>query len=141
MSSRHTARAFSKLVTQAAPIAAAVMIAATASAYAADLTAQEKALIEGAKKEGSVTILNPIFSDRTGQNLAAGFKKRYGLGDDFQFNNLRKGTGATVAQVRQEIQAGKFTVDVLLVSSPGFFDEAAKRGTNHHVIHGGFNKS
>jgi ABC-type Fe3+ transport system substrate-binding protein len=33
-----------------------------------------------------------------------------------------------VAQVRQEIVAQKFTVDILLVSGPGFFDEAAKRG-------------
>jgi ABC-type Fe3+ transport system substrate-binding protein len=41
---------------------------------------------------------------------------------------LRKGTGATVAQVRQEMQAGKFTVDAHLVNSPGFYDEAAKRG-------------
>jgi iron(III) transport system substrate-binding protein len=33
-----------------------------------------------------------------------------------------------VAQVRQEIVAKKFTVDILLVNAPGFFDEAAKRG-------------
>jgi ABC-type Fe3+ transport system substrate-binding protein len=33
-----------------------------------------------------------------------------------------------VAQVRQEIKAGRFTVDVHLVSAPGFFDEAVKRG-------------
>jgi iron(III) transport system substrate-binding protein len=128
MASRHPARAFTKFVTQAAPFAAAALIAATASAYAADLTPQEKALIEGAKKEGSVTLLNPIFSDRTGQRLGEAFIKRYGLGDSFKFNNLRKGTGATVAQVRQEIQAGKFTVDILLVSAPAFFDAAAKRG-------------
>ncbi len=44
------------------------------------------------------------FQDRTAQRMAAAFKKRYGLGDDFQFNSLRKGTGATVAQVQQEIQ-------------------------------------
>ena len=30
--------------------------------------------------------------------------------------------------MRQEIQAGKFTVDVHMVSAPGFFDAAAKRG-------------
>jgi iron(III) transport system substrate-binding protein len=107
---------------------ALAMMTASACAQAADLTPQEKALIEGAKKEGSVIILNAIFSDRTGQRLGEAFKKRYGLGDGFQFNNLRKGTGATVAQVRQEIQAGKFTVDILLVSSPGFFDTAAERG-------------
>jgi iron(III) transport system substrate-binding protein len=107
---------------------ALAMMTTAAFAQAADLTPQEKSLIEAAKKEGAVTIINPLFSDRTGQRMAEAFKKRYGLGDDFQFNNLRKGTGATVAQVRQEIKAGKFTVDVHLVSAPGFFAEAAKRG-------------
>ena len=130
MGSRHTARAFSKFALYAAPLAAAALIAATASAYAADLTPQEKALIEGAKKEGSVIVLNPQFSDWTGQHLGEGFIKNYGLGPDFKFNNLRKGTGATVAQTRQEIQAGKHTVDILIVSAPGFFDEAAKRGAS-----------
>ncbi len=106
----------------------AALIAATTVTQAADLTPQEKALVDGAKKEGAVTILNAIFSDRTGERLGQAFVKRYGLGSNFKFNNLRKGTGQTVAQVRQEIVAKKFTVDILLVSGPAFFDEAAKRG-------------
>lgn len=119
-----------KLLTSAAISAASAiaLLSAAAVANAADLTPQEKALIPGAKAEGEVTIIHPLFSDRTGQRMAAAFAKRYGLGDDFKFNSLRKGTGATVAQVRQEIQAGKFTVDVILVSSPGFFAAAAERG-------------
>jgi iron(III) transport system substrate-binding protein len=112
----------------AAALAAPCTALALLAAQAAELTPQEKALVEGAKKEGAVTLLNPIFSDRTGERLGEAFKKRYGLGDGFKFNNLRKGTGQTVAQVRQEIVAGKFTVDILMVSAPAFFDEAAKRG-------------
>jgi ABC-type Fe3+ transport system substrate-binding protein len=92
------------------------------------LTPHEKKLAAAARKEGAVTIINPLFSDRTGQRMGEAFIKRYNLGPNFKFNNLRKGTGATVAQVRQEIQAGKFTVDVHLVSAPAFFDAAAKRG-------------
>jgi iron(III) transport system substrate-binding protein len=115
-------------VLAAAPVAAAAVIAATTLAHAANLTPQEQKLVEGAKKEGAVTVINPLFSDITGQRLGEGFIKRYGLGAGFKFNNLRKGTGATVSQVRQEIQAGRFTVDVHVVSAPGFFDEAAKRG-------------
>lgn len=119
-----------KLLTNAAigVVSAVALLSAATLANAAELTAQEKALIAGAKKEGAVTLINPIFAERTAKRMGAAFKKRYGLGDDFKFNNLRKGTGATVAQVRQEIKAGKFTVDVHLVSAPGFFDEAAKRG-------------
>jgi iron(III) transport system substrate-binding protein len=129
---RHGRKREEKMQSRKSPtklIAAAVaMFAAATVAQAADLTPQEKALVEGAKKEGAVTLLNPIFSDRTGERLGQAFIKRYGLGDGFKFNNLRKGTGQTVAQVRQEIVAGKFTVDILLVSAPAFFDEATKRG-------------
>ena len=87
----------------AASCTAVAMLAVATVAQAADLTPQEKALVEGTKKEGAVTLLNPIFSDRTGERLGQAFVKRYGLGDGFKFNNLRKGTGQTVAQVRQEI--------------------------------------
>ncbi|MFY0611494.1 MAG: ABC transporter substrate-binding protein [Hyphomicrobiaceae bacterium] len=119
-------------VTRATLSTASVMAVAftygAVAVHAADLTAQEKKLIEAAKKEGSVTIIHPLFSDRTAQRMAAAFKKRYGLGDGFKFNSLRKGTGSTVAQVRQEIKAGKFTVDMIMVHSPSFFHAAAKRG-------------
>ena len=107
--------------------AGAFLVAATFG-QAATLSPQEKALIAAAKKEGAVTIINPLFSDRTSRRMGPAFVKRYGLGPDFKFNNLRKGTGATVSQVRQEIKADKFTVDVIMVSAPGFFAAAAKRG-------------
>jgi iron(III) transport system substrate-binding protein len=104
------------------------LVAAATIAQAADLTPQEQALVAAAKEEGSVTLINPLFSDRTGQLLGEAFVKRYDLGPDFQFNNLRKGTGAVVSQVRQEIQAGTFTVDAIMVSAPGFFAAASDRG-------------
>lgn len=95
---------------------------------AANITPQEKKLIRAAKKEGGVALINPLFSDRTSKIMGPAFIKRYGLGSGFKFRNIRKGTGATVAQVRQEIKANKFTVDVHLVSAPGFFYAAQKRG-------------
>lgn len=107
---------------------AACLVATAAFGQAADLTPQEQALIEPAKAEGAVTLIHPLFSDRTGQLLGEAFVERYGLGPDFEVNFLRKGTGATVSQVRQEIQAGTFTVDAILVSAPGFFAAAAERG-------------
>ena len=114
--------------TNGAIAAAALVLLATApNASATNLMPQEQKLVEGARTEGAVTVLNPIFSDRTGERLGEAFIKRYDLGSEFKLNNLRKGTGQTVSQVRQEILAKKFTVDVLLVSAPGFFDEAQKR--------------
>ncbi len=120
--------ALSVAVLLAVPATTVAVLAASTIGHAASLTPQEEKLVAAAKSEGAVTILNPQFSDRTGQLLAEAFVKRYNLGPDFKFNNLRKGTGASVAQARQEIKAGKFTVDILVVSAPGFFDEAARRG-------------
>ena len=117
-----------KLTRYVAGTASALGLLATATfGYAADLTPQEQALVAAAKAEGGVTLIHPLFSDRTGQLLGEAFVARYDLGPDFQVNFLRKGTGATVSQVRQEIQAGKFTVDAILVSAPGFFAAAAER--------------
>lgn len=128
MCSRTSALAGVTLLARVILGAALGVLAPATFAHAADLTPQEQKLVAAARQEGAVTVLNPQFSDRTGQLLGEGFVKRYDLGPDFKFNNLRKGTGATVAQTRQEIQAGKHTVDILIVSAPGFFDEAAKRG-------------
>ena len=110
-------------------VSCALLIGGASVAMAGShITPQEKKLIAGAKSEGSVTLINPLLSDRTSKRLQKAFREYYGLGDGFKYNNLRKGTGATVSQVRQEIKAGKFTVDAILVSAPGFFSAAAKRG-------------
>ncbi len=98
------------------------------AAIGAGLAPQEKKLIRAAKKEGAVVIINPLFSDRTAKRMGPAFAKRYGLGSGFKFHNIRKGTGSTVATVRQEIKAGKFTIDVHMVSAPGFFAAAHKKG-------------
>lgn len=124
-----------RMIQQGFLVGLVIVLAAAGSARAA-LTPQEQALVREAKKEGAVTIINPIFADRTGSRLEAAFVKRYGLGEGFRLNNLRKGTGAVVSQVRQEIQAGKLTVDIITVSAPAFFDAAAKRGTFHALDSG-----
>ncbi len=129
----------SRIITGAA--SAVALLAVATLGQAATLTSQEQALTAAAKKEGAVLIINPLFSDRTSQRMGAAFAKRYGLGSDFKFNNLRKGTGATVSQVRQEIKAGKFTVDVILVSAPGFFAAAAKRGAFEKLDSGNWKDS
>ncbi len=97
-------------------------------ASGAEITPQEKKLIRAAKKEGSVLILNPLFSDRTATRMGPAFIKHYGLGSNFKFRNVRKTTGAVVGQVRAEMKADKFTFDTFVVIHPGFFDAAVKRG-------------
>lgn len=88
----------------------------------------KKELIREARKEGGVTIIHPIFSDQTARRLAFAFNKRYSLGNAFEFRSIRKGTGATVAQVRREIRSREFTVDIHLVHAPSFFAAASRFG-------------
>jgi ABC-type Fe3+ transport system substrate-binding protein len=109
-------------------VLAAAFTVVTGSSHAAELTPHEKKLAAEARKEGSVTIVDSSISDLTTQDLQRTFIKRYDLGPNFKLNNLRKGTGATVAQARQEILADKHTIDIVMVSAPAFFDAAAKRG-------------
>jgi ABC-type Fe3+ transport system substrate-binding protein len=111
-----------------APLAAIALLALPGTSLGAKLTPQEEKLLREAKKEGSVTVINPLFQDSTTKAFGDAFVKFYGLGPNFKFNNLRKGTGAVVAQVRQEIQAGKFTADAVFVNNPPFFAAAAKQG-------------
>jgi len=111
-------------------IAATVAVSTVGMATSASggvISPQEKKLARAAKKEGAVVIINPLFSDRTAKRMQRTFIKRYGLGSSFRLHNIRKGTGSTVATVRQEIKAGKFTIDVHLVSAPGFFYAAQKK--------------
>ncbi len=109
--------------------AVAIALLGMASSVNADnISPQEKKLARAAKKEGAVVIINPLFSNRTAKRMGPAFAKRYGRGSGFKFKNIRKGTGSTVATVRQEIKAGKFTIDVHLVSAPGFFYAAHKKG-------------
>ncbi|MBT4095861.1 MAG: hypothetical protein HOE85_18015, partial [Nitrospinaceae bacterium] len=90
--------------------AAALVSLSMATTASAALSPQEQKLARAAKKEGGVIIINPLFSNRTAKRMGPAFIKRYGLGSGFKFSNIRKGTGATVATVRQEIKAGKFTI-------------------------------
>jgi iron(III) transport system substrate-binding protein len=85
-------------------------------------------LIEAARQEGSVTVLNPLFSDHTARLFDTAFRSLYGLGDDFKLVNIRKGTGRVVATATQEMRANKLTFDVVIVSAPPFYIGAAKAG-------------
>lgn len=111
-----------------AGLAVLAVFAIMTVAQAAELNPTEKRLVAAAKAEGEVTILNAVIVEETAVKLAAAFVKRYDLGPNFKVNNVRKGTGQTAAQIRQEIQAGKMTSDIFILTSPLFFEELAKRG-------------
>ena len=105
-----------------------VAFALTGAAGASEVTPQEKALIPLAKKEGEIITLSSLFQDKTVRALEEGFRKRYGLGPDFKYTNIRKGTGPTISTARTEIKAGRITFDAIVVPGGGFFHGAAKAG-------------
>ena len=92
---------------------AAAVIASTA--FAQDVPAvqgaseAEKArilgLIEGAKKEGSVTYWDVVIQPETNDALTAAFLKYYGLPSSFKVNYQLLATGNLVTRVEQEIAA------------------------------------
>ena len=98
------------------------------AAGASEITPQEKKLIPLAKQEGEIITLSSLFQDKTVRALEDGFRKRYGLGPDFKYTNIRKGTGPTISTARQEIKAGRITFDVIVVPGGGFFHGAAEAG-------------
>lgn len=114
------------VVCSAAAVTLALSLAAAAGA--SELTAQEKKLIPLAKQEGSLVTLISLFQDKTVRELEAGFIKRYGLGSDFKYTNIRKGTGPSLSMARTEIKANRITFDLIMTAGAGFFDGAAKAG-------------
>jgi ABC-type Fe3+ transport system substrate-binding protein len=109
-------------------IASLLLMAFVVPAFGAtEITPQEKKLIPAAKKEGTVILLEASWKSETTRRLAAAFVKHYGLGSDFQFKHVLKGTSETVGTMVQEIKAKKFTFDLVSVVSPGVFYAAAKQ--------------
>ena len=95
-----------------------LLVAAAAAAIATTALAQdvpavqgaseaEKArilgLIEGAKKEGSVTYWDVVIQPETNDALTAAFRKYYGLPSSFKVNYQLSATGTLVTRVEQEI--------------------------------------
>jgi iron(III) transport system substrate-binding protein len=98
-------------------------------------SAEEKArllpLIEGAKKEGSLSYIDAIIQPETNDALVAAFKKRYGLPASFQVNYTLSATLALITRVDQEINAGRVTNDVAAVGSAPWVFEKSRGG---HIL-------
>jgi len=116
--------------------AAAAAIATTALAQDVPATqgasepekARILALIEAAKKEGSVTYWDVVIQPETNDALTAAFLKYYGLPSSFKVNYQLLATGNLVTRVEQEIAADRVTVDIAAVGSPPWVFERANKG-------------
>lgn len=85
-------------------------------------------LIDGAKKEGSLTYWDVVIQPETNDALVAAFKKLYGLPNGFQVHYQLSATAALVTRVEQEIHADRVTIDIAAVGSPPWVFERAATG-------------
>ena len=96
------------------------------------VSTEEKArltqLIDGARKEGSLTYWDVVIQPETNDALTAAFRRYYGLPNAFQVHYQLLATSTLVTRVEQEINAGRVTVDVAAVGYPSWAFERAAAG-------------
>jgi iron(III) transport system substrate-binding protein len=69
-------------------------------------------LIEGAKKEGKLTVWDTIISPETWEKIDEDFKSYWGLGDNFETQYTTLTTSQFVTKVTEEMKADRLTMDV-----------------------------
>jgi iron(III) transport system substrate-binding protein len=104
-------------------IAMVVSAAVVSMLLISPLRAQERSLIEAAKKEGTVVWYTALALD-VSERFAEIFQKAYGIHVEL----TRTGTGRIVTRVLQEAQAGLQAVDVIEVSDAGDFALLKQKG-------------
>lgn len=90
-----------------------------------------KAMIEAAKKEGSVSYWDIVIQPETNEALTAGFRKYYGLPNNFPVRYTLSVTTNLITRVEQETAAGNVTIDVASIASPPWITTMIKAG---HVM-------
>ena len=85
-------------------------------------------LVEGAKKEGTVTWLGSALEETAAvKAIEAAFKKKYGLPDSFKLSATRKSVGEMPPIIEQEIKANKVSYDIVNVSNFAWWLDLIKR--------------
>jgi iron(III) transport system substrate-binding protein len=77
-----------------------------------------RATIEAAKREGTVSYWDTVIQPETHEELAAAFRKYYGLPSGFAVKYTLSPTLSLVTRVEQEVGAGNVTIDVASIASP-----------------------
>ena len=97
------------------------------SAFAQD----RAALIDAAKKEGSVSYWDTVIQPETNDELVAAFRKTYGMPADFAVRYTLSTTLGLITRVEQEVNSGNLTIDIASIASPPWINGLIKAG---HVM-------
>lgn len=90
--------------------------------------AKLKEMIAAALKEGSVSYINTVIQPATNDALTAAFRTYYGLPAAFRVGYLTQAPGNVITRLQQEMNAGKFTIDVGSIASPPWIYARIKDG-------------
>lgn len=91
----------------------AALAAACQSLVLQDATAADEALIQAAKKEGSVTWYTTLIVNQMARPAVDAFQKKYGI----KVNYVRADTNVSIVRIQNEAQAGKTQADVIDTTS------------------------
>lgn len=110
------------------PILITVVFALCVPSMVMAFSAEQKSMIEAAKKEGELTWIDSIVVPPNAKAMEKAFKEYYGLPESFKINHQRKGTGPTATLVAQEVQSGRVTIDLFGAAAPELFSDLKKAG-------------
>lgn len=100
---------------------------AVAAATGAEKT-RVQALIQDAAQEGTLSYWDAVIQPETNDELAAAFRKQYGLPSSFKVAYTLSNTSGLVTRVDQELQANRVTTDVAAIASLPWVFEHARHG-------------
>ena len=84
-------------------------------------------LIEGARKEGGLMFLSHTMRAQDYNEMGKRFKEYYGL-PNIEMKHAVMRSSQVVSRMSAEVKAGRYTVDVLHVGAPTFFDKLIEIG-------------
>jgi iron(III) transport system substrate-binding protein len=90
-----------------------------------------RAMIEAAKKDGSVSYFDTVIQPETHDEMAAAFRKAYGMPANFPVKYTLSPTLGLITRVEQEVGSGNVTIDIASIASPPWINGLIKAG---HVM-------
>jgi iron(III) transport system substrate-binding protein len=87
-----------------------------------------RAMIDAAAKEGRVSYWDTVIQPETHDELAAAFRKAYGLPGSFAARYTLSTTLGLITRVEQEVNSGNVTIDIASIASPPWINGLVSHG-------------
>ena len=94
---------------------------ASPAAAARPAAGPDPAVVDAARREGSVSFIDVSLQQFNDQPFAEAFRRKYGLPDSFEVRHVIIGTGDLITRIQQELQAGTVTFDLVWIGDLAFW--------------------